>query len=121
MHWKRYFALLLSVVLATPSCTTLRNVPLREISAETIAQQVQRGDVVHVYLNSGEEKEFKVTSVGTDALLGKNERVPFADIQSLQKRKVSAGKNALVIVGVVITAALVWIAGMWASATTPEN
>jgi hypothetical protein len=121
MLWKRCIAVLLSTMLAAPSCTTLRNVPLREINAETIAQQVQRGDVVHVYLNTGEEKEFKVTSVGADALLGKNMSVPYADIQSLQKPKVSGGKVALIAIGVVVTAALIGLAGMWASATTPEN
>jgi hypothetical protein len=121
MLWKRCIAVLLSTMLAVPSCTTLRNMPLREINAETIAQQVQRGDVVRVYLNSGEEKEFKVTSVGADALMGKNERVPFADIQSLQKRKVSGGKVALVVLGVVVTAALIGLAAMYAWATTPED
>jgi hypothetical protein len=121
MHWKRYVALMLCVALATPSCTTLRDVPVHEASAQGISQQVQRGDVVRVTLRSGGQKEFKVTSVGTDALLGKNVSVPYEDIQTLQKRKFSGGKSGLVVLGVVATVALIGLAGMWAAATTPEN
>jgi hypothetical protein len=95
--WKRLAVAVLSAALALPACTTLRDVPMPVSTATTHAPNVHAGDVVRVTLRSGEKKKFKVTVVTSDALLGTNVRVPFEEIQNLQKRENSGWKSAMLI------------------------
>ena len=56
---------------------------------------VHVGDSVVVTTKAGEEKQFKVTAVEADALVGKDVRVAYTDMASLSVRETSTGKTTL--------------------------
>lgn len=100
--WKRVVALLTLATYLTTGCTSLQNVPIRH-SDQTVARpQVSVGESVVVTTRSGEQKKFTVTAVEDDALVGRNERVAYADMQQLDVRRGEGGKKGLIIGAVVL-------------------
>ena len=70
---------------------------------------VNVGESVVVKTTSGQTRKFTVTSVEDDALVGKNVRVPYADMASLDvsrqgEHKVSTGLIVGIVIGVAALA-----------------
>ena len=99
---------LLSFSLLVTGCTTTRTIPVSQVTAAESAR-VKPGDKVIVTLRSGETRTFRVTAVESGALVGKDVRIAFADIEKLQNRKVSYLKTGGAVLGVLVVAAGLWI------------
>src|SRR5688572_20312437 len=91
--WKRVIALLAVASYLTTACTTLQNVPLRNADQTVARPAVAVGESVVVTTRSGEKKQFTVTAVEADALVGANDRVAYADMQQLDVRRGEGGKK----------------------------
>ena len=100
--WKRVDALLAVATYLTTACTSLQNVPLRN-SDQTVARPaVNVGESVVVTTRSGAKKQFTVTAVEEDALVGRNDRVAYADMQQLDVRRGGGGSKKGLIIGAVV-------------------
>ena len=103
--WHRVIAIVCTVSFLVTSCTTLERVSIP--GSETTAQvSVQVGDSVVATTRTGEEKKFKVTAIEPDALVGKDVRVPYADMATLSVKESNKGMTtlavALVVLGILI-------------------
>jgi hypothetical protein len=106
--WQRAVATLVAVSYLS-GCSTLQSVPLAPSSGKPA---VEVGESVVVTTKSGQKKSFTVTSVETDALVGANSRVSYAEIERLEVKRggeMTPGKRGLLIgaavLGVIAVAA----------------
>ena len=106
--WQRAVATLVAVSYLA-GCVSLQNVPMSQSSGKPA---VEVGESVVVTTKAGEKKSFTVTSVESDALVGANSRVSYAEIQRLDVKRggeMTAGKRGLLIgaavLGVIAVAA----------------
>jgi len=103
---KWFCAALLALVAMTGGCTSMRGVDEPGTQAR---QRVEVGETVRVHTSDAREYEFRVTAVDDDALIGKDVRVPFDDIERLEVRELDGWKTA----GAVgTTVGALWIFGM---------
>jgi hypothetical protein len=102
-------ALLISICLAGTGCTTTRTLPRPQAASDAKSTGLEPGDKVVVTLTSGDVRTFRVTAIEPDALVGENTRVPFADIEKLQRKKISALKTSGAVVGVLAVAFGLWV------------
>jgi hypothetical protein len=105
--WKRAVALLAVATYLTTACTSLQNVPVRNADQTVARPAVSVGESVVVTTRSGEKKQFTVTAVEEDALVGSSERVAYADMQQLDVRRSEGGKKGLIIGAVVLGVAAI--------------
>jgi len=56
------------------------------VKPEYIQAGVQTGDLVEITTKDGKQREFVVEDVGTNAIKGPSETIPFSEIQSIVKR-----------------------------------
>jgi hypothetical protein len=118
MFFKRWLVSLLCCCLSVSSCGALRDVPLTADSTPLSSAGLKVGDTVVVTLRDGDRHKVKVTQIDGTSLSGKARRndaevrYAFADMASLDVRRVSFWKTAgaigatLVIVGAASIAAL---------------
>jgi hypothetical protein len=108
-RWKRAVALLAVASFLVTGCTTLTNVPLTHGDHSIARPDVKVGESVVVTKNDGTKQKFKVTSVDSDALVGRNVRVNYTDMNSLdvQRSDGTNGHRALIIAGVVLGVAAI--------------
>lgn len=96
---------LISICLAAAGCTTTRTLPRPAAAIEAQSAGLKPGDKVIVTLASGEVRKFRLTAIEADALVGKDVRIAFADIEKLQSRKVSGRKVAAFVGATVVVIA----------------
>lgn len=117
---KSGFRLIVTVPLAVgvlcSGCTTLRSVPLPAPGQPGPAATVKVGDEVQVQLKSGEKLAFKITEIAPDALVGRDVRVQFQDMTSLQVKQFAPALTGLAVIGgaagfVVILVLAIWAGG----------
>jgi len=109
--WQRAIALMIALNLILTACTSLQGVPLPGPDQPTAVPAVKVGETVEVTTRAGETKRFKVTAVESDALVGKDVRVAYKDMTSLQVERSDGAKTGMVawiVGGVVLTAGLIW-------------
>jgi len=101
--------------LASSACTTLKP---KEATPDEVQRQLLSGDLLQpgdrVRLVTTDETvyEFRIMAIDLDEglVIGRDERVPIADIVAVQTREVSMGKTALLVGGLgysVIAIALI--------------
>ena len=101
--------------LTIPACTTLKPT---EATPEELQRQLMSGELLEpgerVRLVTTDETvyEFRVTEIDVEQglVIGRDERVPIADLIAVETREVSTGKTALLVGGVgfsVITIVLI--------------
>ena len=94
-------ALVLSLTLLFTGCTSLQSVPLTGPSALTA--YIHPGDFVQAQTKDGQSQSFKVTALESDALVGRNVHIKYADLATLQVRRIDNTKTTwVVILGVVV-------------------
>ena len=99
--WKRAIALLAVATYLATGCTTLQNVPIRHSDQSAARPDVKVGEPVVVTIKGGEKKKFTVTAVEDDALVGRNVRIAYADMDQLDVRR-GDGSNKGLIIGAVV-------------------
>jgi hypothetical protein len=104
--WKRAVALLAMATFLATGCTSLQNVPLQHSNQTTAKPGVQVGEVVVVTKHDGHKEKFTVTGVEDDALIGKNARVAYADMQSLDVQRSDGTSHKGLIIGAVVLGAI---------------
>lgn len=107
--FKRAVALLAVASFLATGCTTLTNVPLTHGDHSIARPDVKVGESVVVTKKDGTKQKFNVTSVDSDALVGRNVRVNYTDMNSLdvQRSDGANGHRALIIAGVVLGVAAI--------------
>jgi hypothetical protein len=100
--WNRAVALLAAVSYLA-GCANLQNVPLGQSIGHP---DVAVGQSVVVTMKSGEKKNFTVTSVENDALVGSNARVSYSEMARLDVKQegMTPGKKGLLIGAAVLGA-----------------
>ena len=99
------------ITILLTGCHTMRPVDLN--TSKPLATLVAPKDFVRVWMRDGRVIEMQVSEVEADALVGKEQRLPFKDIERLERRGISATRTTLLIVG--IGAAVVLGIGIYAS------
>jgi hypothetical protein len=90
---------LATICLAAAGCTTTRTLPVPRAATQAQTSSIKPGSKIIVTLRSGETRNFRVTAVEPDALVGKDTRIPFADIEKLQEKIVNSGRTVGAVVG----------------------
>lgn len=103
--WQRVVTVLTVSCFLLTSCTALKTVyiPSGE-SPPSLPGSVKVGDNVVVTTKDREKKRFEVTAVEADALVGKDVRVAYADMDTLQVRHIDKGPTIAlaVVVGAIL-------------------
>jgi hypothetical protein len=88
---------------ATLGCTTVQ-----PLSAERtqLSQTLHPNDRVQIVTKSGQSLKFKVEKIDESGLHGAGQNVAYDDMQSISVEKISAGRTALVALGVAAVAAV---------------
>jgi hypothetical protein len=107
--WRRAIALLAVTAFLTTGCASLQPVALTHSGDHVSRPSVNVGESVVVKTTSGQTRKFTVTSVEDDALVGKDVRVPYAEMASLDvsrpgEHKMSTGLVVGIVVGVAALA-----------------
>jgi hypothetical protein len=109
---KKVIALLSCACLLLQGCASMQTVPVPQGGSGTPAVQV--GDSVEVTTRAGQVHRFEVTEMTNDALVGKDTRVPYADITELKAARQDEGKLRIVlwiVGGIALLAALIGAGG----------
>ena len=106
--WQRSLALVVVATFLSTGCTSLQGVPISHSQEPIPRPAVEVGESVVVTNMKGEKVKFTITAVEADALVGKNVRVPYTEIQTLDVRRVDNAHSGVVaiVIGVVATVAL---------------
>src|SRR4051812_19492579 len=101
---KRAAALLTLAAFLSTGCTTLQPVALTPSGNSVARPDVKAGESVVVTKKDGSKQSFSVLKVEDDALVGRNTRIAYADIGSLEVKRAdgSKGKTALIVGAVVL-------------------
>ena len=110
---KMRFLLAAGLVLVNlVGCTTLEYVPIDRSQPETLRQQIKVGERVHVRLQSGDQRRFRVVAFEPDAIVGHDDRIAYRDIDLLEvetrdyegttKTALAVGALALVFVAAAV-------------------
>ncbi len=108
LRWRQVLvSILATAALAASGCTSLQAVPVQRAPTTTTtttsgppASQipaVQVGEEVQVTRRDGRRETFRVTTVESDALVGKAVRVPYADIAVLKVRRADRDRTAFMV------------------------
>jgi hypothetical protein len=91
--------------LVLSGCTSLKPIELspeqlqNRIATEDI---VKVGEIVKVVTSDGKTREFKVTEIREDHILGKDVDIPIKDIIALETREFSGGKTVALVGGTTL-------------------
>jgi len=107
-RWQRAITLVVVTTFLASGCATLQPVNLTHSAQGIERPDVKVGESVVVKTTKGDTKKFTVTAVENDALDGKDVRVPYADISSLEVRREGEHKvRPGVVIGVIAAVAAV--------------
>jgi hypothetical protein len=100
-RWRQAVALIVITSFLTTSCASFKDVQV-PTSQQTTAVKV--GDTVEATTRDGAKKQFKVTAVEADALVGENVRVAYQDMTGLrvqQEASADSKKTTWLVVGLI--------------------
>lgn len=101
----RFSGLVVFVVVALSGCAYTME-PVGD--DQEIRVQLTVGDTVRVLTKDSQRRVFKIVSLESDAMIGDEVRIPYADIVFLERRRSSPGRTAAgVTTGVLMTIILV--------------
>jgi hypothetical protein len=108
--WRRAVSLVGVAAFLVTGCASMQPIALNHSTGHVERPSVNVGESVVVKTTSGQTRKFTVTSVEDDALVGKDVRVPYAEMASLDVsraggHKMSTGLIVGIVVGVVALAA----------------
>src|SRR5262245_47467066 len=65
-------------------CSTLEYAPIDRSKPETVRSQLAVGETVHIRLQNGDEWQFRVVGLEADAIVGRDVRIAYRDIDLLE-------------------------------------
>lgn len=113
---------ILSMAFSNLACTTMKSIPWTE--STHIASQIKPGDKIKYRTVDGEISQLKVTSVNDEMIKGTNrgldKTVMIADLTSIEKIEINAGKTTLLVLGIVAGVAIVLAIAAIAAASSMD-
>lgn len=79
VRWTAAAALLVTM----GGCSTLEFVPMERSQPESLRTQLEVGETVIVRLHSGDERQFRIRALEADAIIGRNDRIAYRDIDRI--------------------------------------
>lgn len=108
------------VLLSFCGCSTLEYVPINRSKPEELRSQLAVGETVNVRLQSGDRYQFRILALEADAIVGRDERIAYKDIDLLEVKKVDYEGTAKTAAAVGALA-LVYVAAMVIEAELDEE
>ena len=108
------------VLFMLAGCSTLEYVPINRSKPEELKSQLKVGETVHIRLQNGDEWQFRIIGLEADAIVGRDARIAYRDIDLLEVKSVDyegTAKSA----GAVAVLALVFIAAAVIEAELEEE
>jgi hypothetical protein len=108
------------VTFMLSGCATLEYVPINRSKPENVRSDLAVGETVHVRLQNGDEWQFRIVGLEADAIVGRDVRIPYEDIDLLEvkTRDYEGTAKTVVAVGAI---ALVYIAAAVIEAELDED
>jgi hypothetical protein len=100
-RWQRAVTALCVASFLLTSCTSLQPVSIPSGASPPSLPAVNPGDTVIVTTKALQRKKFVVTTVEADALVGKDVRVAYADMTTLEVQRIRKGATTALVVGVI--------------------
>lgn len=98
----RLVCLLTASVATASGCTSMHRVPVVTADSPPLGDRIEPGDEIRVTLRDGRQARFTVQRVEQAALIALDgTRYDKSDIVTLDRRKFSGGKTALLVAGIV--------------------
>lgn len=101
-HYFRHAGLILGTTTLL-ACTVLQ--PLSN-DAQRLQTELHHGDVVQIISPSGQQKQVTVDTVDAQGIHSAAGDIAFADIREINRQKISAGRTALLVLGIAAGGAL---------------
>jgi hypothetical protein len=109
------------VVLVTlAGCSTLEYVPINRSKPEDVRSQLSVGETVRVRLQNGDEWQFRIVGLEADAIVGRDSRIAYKDIDLLEVKTVDY-EGTIKTAGAVAALALVFVAAAVIEAELDEE
>jgi hypothetical protein len=106
----RPVAALALALLTLVGCTSLEYLPVDRSRPEELQSRLNVGETVVVRLKNGEEREFRITALEPDAIVGRKERVAYQDVDVIEVKYLDYQGTAQAT-GAVALLALVVVGG----------
>jgi hypothetical protein len=100
------------VLMALMGCTSLESVPVNRSKPEDLRAQLAVGETVIVRLHNGDQRQFRIVALENDAIVGRDERIAFRDIDVIDVKYVDY-MGTVQATGAVALLALVYIGRAW--------
>jgi len=113
--WQRCVAAIITFCFFLTGCVSLQGVPMPPPGQKPA---VEVGEKVEVTTRDSRTLRFKVTAVEPDALVGKDVRVGYSEITSLQAERADAAQTGLIVWIVLGIVAVVAVAAIYADEST---
>jgi len=101
MNTRNCLSIVVVALLVTlGGCSTLEYVPIERAQPETLRTQLEVGDTVIVRLHSGDQRQFRIRALEPEALIGRDERIAYKDIDRIDVKTVDyagTAKSALAV------------------------
>ena len=98
-----------SMAFSSIGCTTMK--PILLIKPGDVTKQIKAGDTIQYRTAFGKTEELKVTAVSSEVISGTNSgqarQVRIADVESISKKQISAGKTSLLVLVALVLAAFI--------------
>ncbi|MEQ1440629.1 hypothetical protein AAG565_14825 [Fontimonas sp. SYSU GA230001] len=96
-------------------CTSMQAV--RAPVAASARTQIKKGDDIAVWMRGGQHFELKVTAVEDTGVTGRDDqrkawKLPYADIERMEVRRVDGVKTTTMVVGALAVVAALWVAAI---------
>lgn len=118
-NWRSLLAAGL-VILNLVGCATLEYVPINRSKPEDLRSQLAVGETVHVRLQNGDQRQFRIIALEADAIVGRDERIAYRDIDLLEVKTVDYEGTTKTVAAVGLLA-LVFVASAVIEAEIEED
>lgn len=116
---KMITVILLSFTLTLTGCVTPRTIS-PGVEPASIREKLHAGDRVRLVLKSGETRNLKIVSLDDQSITGtegqgdsaKSVQIAIADVQSVEYRRLSAGRTTGLVLGVIVGLAATLLAAV---------
>jgi hypothetical protein len=75
------------MLFALCGCSTLEYVRIDRSRPESLRSRLEVGETVNVRLQSGEQYQFRIVALEADAIVGRDQRIAYTDIDLLEVKK----------------------------------
>lgn len=101
---------------ASAGCRSMQSLPVQTTASQPAGWGVEPGDHLRLTLVDGRRVRLTVKAVAPDAIVAANDaRYPFADVRAVERRQFSGRRTALLAVGGVLIARILYMAAWVAS------